>query len=212
MDEKLLIKELTNACDAKNNEAFTRIYDIYYPKVFHFARLYATSEQDIAEIVQDVFVKLWENRHKLSEEKGLEGLLFIMTRNLIFNAGRSKIRESVFKMTVVRAMEAMDSGNLEDEVIATDLKAYIDELISILPPRQREIFILSREQQLSYREIAERFNITEKAVERHIYLALKFLKKNIANLLVVILIAKSFGISEDAIISRIYENISKEES
>lgn len=212
MDEKLLIKELTNACDAQNNEAFTRIYDIYYPKVFHFAKLYATSEQDIAEIVQDVFVKLWENRHKLSEEKGLEGLLFIMTRNLIFNAGRSKIRESVFKMTVVRAMEAMDSGNLEDEVIATDLKAYIDELISILPPRQREIFILSREQQLSYREIAERFNITEKAVERHIYLALKFLKKNIANLLVVILIAKSFGISEDTIICKIYENISKEES
>lgn len=212
MDEKLLITELTNACDAKNNEAFTRIYDIYYPKVFHFAKLYATSEQDIAEIVQDVFVKLWENRHKLSEEKGLEGLLFIMTRNLIFNAGRSKIRESVFKMTVVRAMEAMDSGNLEDEVIATDLKAYIDELISVLPPRQREIFILSREQQLSYREIAERFNITEKAVERHIYLALKFLKKNIANLLVVILIAKSFGISEDAIISRIYENVNKEES
>lgn len=212
MDEKLLIKELTNACDAQSSEAFTRIYDIYYPKVFHFAKLYATSEQDIAEIVQDVFVKLWENRHKLSEEKGLEGLLFIMTRNLIFNAGRSKIRESVFKMTVVRAMEAMDSGNLEDEVIATDLKAYIDELISVLPPRQREIFILSREQQLSYREIAERFNITEKAVERHIYLALKFLKKNIANLLVVILIAKSFGISEDAIISRIYENVNKEES
>lgn len=212
MDEKLLIKELTNACDAHSSEAFTRIYDIYYPKVFHFAKLYATSEQDIAEIVQDVFVKLWENRHKLSEEKGLEGLLFIMTRNLIFNAGRSKIRESVFKMTVVRAMEAMDSGNLEDEVIATDLKAYIDELISVLPPRQREIFILSREQQLSYREIAERFNITEKAVERHIYLALKFLKKNIANLLVVILIAKSFGISEDVIISEIYENVNKEES
>lgn len=210
MDEKELIRDLTISDNAQSNQAFTRIYNSYYPKVYHFAKLYASTENDVAEIVQDVFIKLWEKRHTLSEEKGLEGLLFIMTRNLIFNAGRSKTRESIFKMTILRAMEATESYSMEDDLIAQDLKKYIDELIAQLPPRQREIFIMSREQQLSYREIAEHFNITEKAVERHIYLALKFLKKNIVNLLVILFIAKSFGISQEKLFSMIYEEPQKE--
>ena len=62
---------------------------------------------------------------------------------------------------------------------ASDLQAYIKTLISELPPRQKEVFRMSREQHLSYKEISMRLSISEKTVERHINEALKYLRKNI---------------------------------
>ena len=175
MEEKELIRKVKQG----DNSAFAALYDRYWQKVYNFAKLYITSSYDIAEIVQDVFVKLWEARHMLAEDKSLEGFLFIVTRNIIFNATRKHYNETMFKMTVVRAMEEENSCDIESELFAADLKQYIDKLIAVLPTRQQEIFRMSREKNMSYKEIAEHCEITEKAVERHIYLALKFLKERL---------------------------------
>lgn len=175
MEEKELIKRLKS----DDNRAFASLYDIYYPKVYNFTRLYISSSAEVAEVVQEVFVKLWESRHLIVEEKGLDGLLFIITRNFIFNMSRRNFRESMFKLTVMNAMEEVSGNDIEEEFAAVDLKRYIDELVVLLPERRRQVFRMSREEHLSYREIAERLGITEKAVERNIYFALKFLKKNL---------------------------------
>lgn len=175
MEEKELIKKIKQS----DSIAFATLYDYYWEKVYNFTKLYITSSHDVTEIVQDVFVKLWESRHLLAEDKSLEGFLFIVTRNIIFNATRSHFRENIFKLTVMRAMENEESYNVEDELSATDLKQYIDQLITLLPKRQQEVFRMSREQNMSYKEIAKCCDISEKAVERHIYLALIFLRKNL---------------------------------
>ena len=148
MKEEELIEQMKNG----NNIAFAALYDYYCQKVYNFTKLYVTSSDTVAEIVQDVFVKFWEARHLLDNNKKVEGFLFVITRNIIFNKARSRMR---------------------------DLKEYIDRLIAVLPKRQREIFLMSREENMTYREIAARCGIGEKAVERHIHLTLKFLKKNL---------------------------------
>ena len=99
------------------------------------------------------------------------------TRNLIFNRHRKTLNEDFYKMTVIAAMES--SYDIEEEIEARSLGEYIDTLIDELPPRRREIFNLSRKQHLSYKEIAERLNISEKTVENQIAEALKHLRKNI---------------------------------
>lgn len=175
MEEIKLIEQMKSG----DNQAFAALYDLYCPKVYNFTRLYISSSDEVAEVVQDVFVKLWESRHLIIEEKGLEGFLFIITRNLIFNMNRRNFRETMLKMTVLKAVEEEGSSNIEEEFAATDLKRYIDGLVTQLPERQQRVFRMSREEHMSYREIAERLNITEKAVERHIYLALKFLRSNL---------------------------------
>lgn len=175
MEEKELIRKIKEG----DNTAFAALYDVYWQKVYNFTKLYITASNDITEVVQDVFVKLWEARHLLADDQGLEGFLFIVTRNIIFNMSRKNFRESMFKMTVIRAMESEETYDMEDEFSATDLKQYIDRLIAVLPKRQQEVFKMSREQHMSYKEIALHCGISEKAVERHIYLALKFLKKNL---------------------------------
>ncbi|TGY03063.1 RNA polymerase sigma-70 factor [Bacteroides acidifaciens] len=175
MKEEELIEQVKKG----NNIAFAALYDYYWQRVYNFTKLYVTSSDSISEIVQDVFVKFWESRHLLDSNRKVEGFLFIITRNIIFNKARSRMREDMFKMTVLRSIENEEPYNQEDRMVAEDLKEYIDRLIAVLPERQREIFLMSREENMTYREIALRCGIGEKAVERHIHLTLKFLKKNL---------------------------------
>lgn len=173
MDERAVLCKLKKG----DKSAFESLYKFYWAKVFNFTRLYISSVADAEEVVHDVFIKLWENRIFIDEDKNFEGFLFIVTRNMIFNRSRKSFNESFYKMTVIEAAE--ESYSIEEELEVSDLKEYIEGLISQLSPRCQEVFRLSREQGLTYREIAERLNLSEKTVEHHISDALKFLKKRI---------------------------------
>lgn len=170
-------RELITSLKMGDEDAFTALYKIYWPKVHNFSRLYLTSVSEVEEIVQEVFVKVWEARLFLKEDESFKGLLFIITRNIIFNQFRKSFNENAYKTTVLNS--ANTEYDIENEMEASDLQAYITTLISELPPRQKEIFKMSREQHLSYKEISLRLNISEKTVERHINEALKYLRRNI---------------------------------
>ena len=165
--EETIILEKVKAGDAA---AFSLLYDLYWLKVYNFARLYVTSSSVI-------FVKVWESKEFLDITKNFDGLLFMITRNIIFNYSRRHFNELNFKMTVLKGLE--NSYDIEEELDAADLKNYIDKLISQLPARRQQIFRMSREEHLSNREIAERCAVSEKAIERQITLALKFIKENL---------------------------------
>ncbi len=173
-DERLIIQQLRQG----SKEAFTRLYGMYWPQVYNFSRLYLTNQSTAEEVVQEVFVKVWEAHAFIREGENFKGLLFIITRNLIFNQHRKNLNENFYKTTVLSAMED-SSFNLEEEIEAKNLSEYIDQLIEELPPSRREIFILSRKEKKSYKEIAELLQISEKTVENQISQALKYLKKNV---------------------------------
>ena len=161
----------------ENEKAFTTLYRLYWSKVYNFSRLYLSSITEVEEVVQEVFVKVWETRDFLRADDNFKGYLFIITRNLIFNQFRKSFNENAYKLTVLSA--AMDYYDMEDELSAADLKEFIKRMVGELPPRQQEVFKMSRDEHLTYKEIATRLNISEKTVERHINEAIKFLKKNI---------------------------------
>ena len=94
-------KELIQKLKEGNEEAFSSLYKLYWEKVYNFSRLYLVSSDDVAEIVQEVFIKLWETRHLIDEEQSFEGFLFIITRNQIFNYSRKRLNYSFLKMTVM---------------------------------------------------------------------------------------------------------------
>jgi RNA polymerase sigma-70 factor (ECF subfamily) len=173
MTEKELIRQLRQG----DHEAFTSLYERYWRQVYNFCRLYLSNRSVAEEVVQEVFIKIWESRESIREEKNFKGLLFIITRNRIFNQHRKSVNEDFYKMTVLSVME--DSYNMEKEIEARDLGEYIDRLIEELPSRRREIFNLSRKEHKSYKEIAELLHISEKTVENQIGEALKHLKRNL---------------------------------
>lgn len=180
MEEKELILLLKQG----SKEAFTTLYKQYWKQVYNFSRLYLTNQSAAEEVVQEVFIKIWETREFVREEDHFKGLLFIITRNLVFNQHRKSLNEDFYKVTVLAAME--ETYDVEEEIDAKNLREYIDMLIVELPPRRREIFNLSRKEHKSYKEIALQLNISEKTVEHQISEALKYLRKNITMLLLFI--------------------------
>lgn len=174
---KMIQKELIQKLKEGDDEAFSAMYKLYWEKVYNFSRLYLASSEDVAEIVQEVFIKLWETRHLIDEEQSFEGFLFIITRNQIFNYSRKRLNYSFLKMTVMQSIEK--SYEEEDQLEIADLKKHLSVLISQLPERQQEIFRLSREQHMTYKQIAEQLSISEKTVEYHMTAALKYLRKNL---------------------------------
>lgn len=178
MSEKETIQLLKN----DSHEAFSELYNIYWEQVYNFSRLYITSSEDAREVVQEVFVKLWEVRSFLKEEENFKGFLFIITRNIIFDHSKRNFNENFYKTSV---LQAFNEGNIkeyyeqEDTLYATQLSELIDRLIDSMPTKQREVFLLSRKEHLSYKEISERLGISQKTVEIHISKSIKFLKNHI---------------------------------
>ena len=169
--------ELILLLKQSDKDAFTALYKKYWRQVYNFSRLYLTGKDAAEEVVQEVFIKLWDIRSYVNENENLEGLLFIITRNMIFSNSKKNFNETFYKISILAAYDK--AYDIEEELQAKDLQIYIERLVNELPPRQKEVFYLSRHEQLSYKEIAERLDITPKTVERHINEALKYLKKNI---------------------------------
>lgn len=173
MDKTLVLTKFKQG----DESAFTFLYEHYWRKVYRFSEIYLTDEDEIKEVVQEVFIKLWESHAQINENKDIDGLLFIMTRNVIFDYFRKSLNKVTMKLT---AFEVAENIAIPGEDFETkDLLEYIWKLVSLLPPRQQEVFIMSRKQLMTNKEIAEQLSITEKAVERNLYLSLKFIKKNL---------------------------------
>lgn len=182
-------KHLKYVTDLKNGDrrAFELIYRIYWAKVYNFASLYLTVKEDIEEVVQDVFIKLWEKRKLISCSKNFEGYLFIITRNTLFNSQRDRHTELFLRYTVFESIEKGYS-HIEDEVEGAELTRIVNELLNELPPRQKEVFLLSRKEHLTYKEISDRLKISVKTVENHIGKTLNFFKNNLPMYLLFMLI------------------------
>ena len=139
--------------DAK---AFASLYRTHWNQVFRFSRLYLKNDEDAEDVVQEGFIRLWQIHERIHPDGNFSGLLFIITRNLIFNRFHKQINPLSFKVSVLAALESSD--DIESEVSARDLAEYIDRLIDLMPARQRQVFNMSRREHKSYREIAEELN------------------------------------------------------
>ncbi len=159
-----------------NETAFKKVYEQNWKTVYKFVCMFVSDNYEREEVVQEVFIKLWEIRKSLKEENEIDGLLFIITRNLIFNKTRKSMNELKLKETLKLAEEA--SNEMEQDLEAKDLALYLDKLIDLLPEKQKLTFILNKKKGLSIKEIAVIMNISEKGVARNLYLATKFLKQH----------------------------------
>lgn len=153
---------------------FDQIYNLYAIKVFNFAKRYLHSDQDAQEIVQDVFLKLWETRTKLDLNQSFNGYLFRITKNAALNKIRKRVGEPD---TYLSVRDDISSLNLtEQDVLLDEMKDLLETAIDGLPPKRQEIFRLSRHECLSNKEIAERLDISINTVEGQMRKAIKYLR------------------------------------
>jgi len=157
-----------------DERAFQILFRKYYASMCNYAHQILEDKELAEEIVQDMFVKIWEKRQTLIIETSVKNYLFRSVRNHCLNQIQ---HEKIKKQYAGRVLElARQEIDPEQYFIEVDLIRRIEESIASLPPKRREIFRLSREQGMKYREIAEALNISEKTVEAQMGLALKHLR------------------------------------
>lgn len=178
------VEELFYRVKTNDKKAFEHLFFIYFPRLNDFARKVVKDPSVSKDIVQEVFVKIWERRDAI-ECINIEALIFKMVRN-------SCIDHIHHLRVVQRSMQKMQSDSGLEELFRIDfvgdepyllleeeLKIRIDKVIHNLPERCREVFLLSRVNGLKNREIAERLHINVKNVERHIHRALQAFKHSL---------------------------------
>lgn len=161
------------------SEIFDRYSKLLYSHVYNKLR----READARDVVQEVFIKLWERRSKL-EEGNLVGYLFTLTRNRVLNVVSHNQVVNDYQLFVQRYGRNFDPG-VEDVVLGRELSALIEAEIAALPPRMREVFLLSRKEFLSNKEIAHKLGLSEHTVADQIKKSLRFLRLRIGLLLVL---------------------------
>jgi len=173
-------EEWIPALNEGNLKAFNELFDRYGKRLYHFSLGYLKSAADAEEIVQDIFMKIWDNRLELSAQKSLESYLFTIARNGILNM----IRKSKSEQAYLNYVKINPGKNVlpDEELNFNELEKAYNEAIKQLSPRRKEIFILSREQLLSNADIAEKMNISVKTVENQMTSALLQIRKNLRSL------------------------------
>lgn len=170
-------------------DAFDQIFQRYGDKLFGFAFKYLKSKEDAEELVQDVFLKIWENRKKLKQESSLKSYLFTITYHNICRIFRRKqIFLRFMEESKVNANYFVDT---EEQIEYKSVIEQVDKLIDKLPEKQKVIFIKSYKEGKSSKVIAKELNLAPGTIDNNISAALKFLRNQISdeNLALLLFIA-----------------------
>lgn len=169
---------------------FEKIYKLYYPKMVVFAKNYILANEDVENIVQDVFLVLWERKDELELSCTLTTYLFTLVKNRCLNFLRHKLIEEEYNTQMkeelgfkLYALESLEYSYHSEK----ELQEIIQRALDTLPERCREVFIKSRIEGLKYKEISDELGISVNTVENHIATALKKLRVELKDYLPLLL-------------------------
>lgn len=174
-DEELFV---FNKMVEGDKEAFRFFFEKYYPDLCNLVNLYLHDPVMAEEIVQDIFIYLWEKKENIKIESSLKSYLLRASKNRSLNY----IRNEKTKLNIHNKLADFDKGTIEmpDSVMdSNQLREIINAAIDSLPERCREIYILGKERSMSYKEISEELGISVKTVEAQMGKALKKLREQL---------------------------------
>lgn len=156
---------------------FEYLFMTFYPKMKAFAYKLLKSEEDSEDITQDVFVKLWSAPELLESEAVGGHFLFTIVRNQVYNFLKHKSVEHSYEEYAQVSASKLADVDIHDELHAREVALIIQLSIDNMPEQRRKVFQMSRYEDLSSQEIADKLGLSVRTVDRHIYLALADLKK-----------------------------------
>ena len=174
-NEKSLLEKLS--CGEEN--AIEQIYSIYWRPLFIYGYNILKDKAACEDIIQDLFLQLWIKRESLNIKESLEAYLHAAVRYQIFRYIRNNPAENRFFENLDERVATTSSESIID---LKEINQLVNSVVNELPEKCRTVFILSREQQLSHKEIANQLHISTKTVENQITIALHRLRSSLAKL------------------------------
>lgn len=174
MDEKALLADLKSG----SFYAFEELYRLYSGKLYNFTMRISSGNQYMAEeIVQSTFIRIWEVHDKIDPASSFISFLCTIAKNLLMNAYQHQMVEYVYHQYLLNNTDK--DFDMEGNIDLHFLNEYIDTLSTELPEQRRKIFILSKRQHYTNKEIALMLNISESTVGTQLSLAVKFMREQL---------------------------------
>lgn len=175
INEKRLLTELKNG----SFQAFERLYNMYSGKLYNFIMRISSGNQYMAEeVVQSAFIRVWEVRERVEPESSFISFLCTIAKNLLMNMYQRQTVEYVYN-EYLKNTGVDRYSQTEESIDLRFLNEYIDSLAEELPAQRKKIFILSKRQNYTNKEIAEMMGISESTVATQLSLAVKFMREQL---------------------------------
>jgi RNA polymerase sigma-70 factor (ECF subfamily) len=162
-----------------DEKAFEQVFYYYYPRLYRYAFRYLKNEFWAEDLAMEVLARFWERKSAITHAETVENYLFTAARNNLINLWQRKI-EGLLSLESLPAettdISGKDATTSYDPVLSKELETVYHNSLSKLPPQRRLVFLLHRNEHLSYKEISKKLNISTKTVENHIGAALKQLR------------------------------------
>ncbi|MGF1669011.1 MAG: RNA polymerase sigma-70 factor [Balneolaceae bacterium] len=177
-EDKIIVNGIMNG----DEDAFRKMFEIYYPGLCLFATKYVKNTGYARDIVQEVYLKIWDNHSDFEINSSLKAYLYQAVRNQSLNYLKKHKRTQNLEEQYANQFSVQtdfQTAGRSDELPVEKLSKKIWECVDLLPERRKTVFILSRKHGLTYPEIAEVMGITRKTVENQMGMALQFLKEKL---------------------------------
>ena len=179
---------LLNFLKKNNQRAFTEIYDRYKEVLHRYAYQWLQDRDAVKDVIQELFIIIWTKRDTITFSQNFSGYLYTALRNAVLRKIQQEDRKNKYANSL---QEYADRGvEVTDHLLREkQLRSLIAQEVSLLPPKMREIFELSRNEYFSHADIAEKLGLSEQTIRVHIKKALKILRgKLVITLLICFLL------------------------
>jgi RNA polymerase sigma-70 factor (ECF subfamily) len=190
----LITEKLLNDLKEGNENAFNIIFNNYFARLCQFAITYVIDEAAAKNIVQDVFVKLWENRKNIRGNTSFLSYMLTITKNYSLDYLKHKQIEYKYQKRAADYQSELELNYYALQRLEVDLLEYeeivqiIEKTLNTLPPQCQQVFRLSRLENLSHAEIASKLGIGQKAVEANITRAIKVFRKELKDYIPILIL------------------------
>lgn len=171
--EHALLEEISSGSE----KAMKELFSIYHARLFHYISGFIKSDQVAEELVMDVFMKLWVGREMITQIRNLDAFLFRIAHNKSIDFLRAAAKDQRLKALLCHRLEAAAEDPADSALLLLEYEQKIREAIALLPPKRREVYLLSREEELSHEQIAQRLQISKSTVSNHIGEAQRFVRQ-----------------------------------
>jgi len=174
LNEKDLIALLVEG----NEQAFEKLYNSYSPRLLGYLVKLVKSETIAGELLQDVFVKLWNMRHNIDPSQSFRSYLFRITENIVFDFFRKAARDKKLQATIIN-ITCKGYLHVEESLYTKENEQILHNVINLLPPKRRQIFQLIKMEERSYDEVSRLLSISNSTISDHIVKATKFIRQHL---------------------------------
>lgn len=159
--------------------AFAQVYNLYRSKMYAYAYNLCKSAETAEEIVQEVFIRLWQKKEQINTDLNFAAYIKKITLNHVLNYLKKVARDRALQEEVLNYMDTI-RNTTEDNLLEKELLKTYDEAIELLPPQKKLIYQMSRNEEMTHDQIAEKLNISKNTVKNHMVEATKFIRSYVS--------------------------------